>query len=123
GSANALDGSVWSAMANVKFAYSQTGTAYAATPTIFTQGWTTSGTLNITTNQSVSELFTVTSNPKRITKISVGLDKHGNPTGNVNIRVVRDSAGVPSLVAADTLWTSGAVSVTSIYDGLLAFSV
>lgn len=79
---------------------------------------TASNDLNATTQQRLSQPFTIASGTKYLAKtVTVELAKTGSPTGYFYVQLVNDNAGNPSTAASDVLCESFAQSISSLSAG------
>lgn len=97
--------------------FDTTTTTEASTQTIVTQATQDANrSLNATTQQSMSQAFTLAATTKLQT-ISLSLAKAGSPTGNLYVSVIRDSSGSPSTTLTDLLCQSNAVLISGLAAG------
>lgn len=94
-----------------------TATTEATKQTIATQATQDANrVLNATTQQSVSQAFTLAATTK-LQEVVLSMAKAGSPTGNFYVAIVKDNAGVPSTSAADVYCESNAVLISGVASG------
>lgn len=69
-------------------------------------------TVNITTQQQMSQAFTLSATTKLQT-VTLTLVKTGSPTGNLFVSIIKDNAGSPSTSLSDVLSQSNAVNIST----------
>lgn len=81
-------------------------------------------TLDLTgssSGQARSQVFTVSS-AEVVKTIQLQINKVGSPTGTITLQIVKDNAGVPSLLAQDLVAASAPVQASSISAGTNTFT-
>lgn len=78
--------------------------------------------LNATANKIIAQKFTLTAKSS-IRKLNIELEKIGSPTGNLILKIVKDSAGEPSLLPEDLVLEKPFISVSNLPSGLAIFEL